>query len=101
MATNKDLLHKAMLKNCSAYFEQTKDLRAVDALGSREHVLKVLLHSDAMKDIPKSTTDTKFIAKQLGGVSRKLVHKCHNSKVPFKALSQKPREKYIRKSAFI
>ena len=88
MATNKDLLYKAMLKNCSTYFEQTKAARAVDALRDREHVLKVLLHSDIMKEIPQCTMNTKFIAKQMGGVSRKLVHKCCNSKVPFKALFQ-------------
>ena len=101
MAINKDLLHKAMLKNCTTYFEQTKDLRNVDALRDREHVLKVLLHSDAMTELPQSTMSSKFISKQLGGVSRKLVHKCRNSKVPFKAFSQKPRKKYLRKSAFI
>ena len=59
-----------MLKNFSTYFEQTKDLHTVDALRNREHVLKVLLHLDAMKNIPQSTMamDTKFLAKQLGSV---------------------------------
>jgi hypothetical protein len=61
MAINKDLLHKAMLKNCTTYFEQTKDLRNVDALRDREHVLQVLLHSDAMTEIPQYLRKSAFI----------------------------------------
>ena len=101
MATKKDLLQNAMFKNCTTYFEATKDLRSVGALRDRDTVLSILLHSDGMSNITEAALPTSFIAKQLGGVSRRFVNKCRNSKVAFKAMSDKPRKKTLRKSSFI
>ena len=98
MATKKDLLQNAMFKNCTNYFEATKDLRSVGALRDRDTVLSILLHSDGMSNITEAALPTSFIAKQLGGVSRRFVSKCRNSKVAFKAMSDKPRKKTLQKS---
>ena len=95
MATKKDLLQNAMFKNCTTYFEATKDLRSVGALRDRDTVLSILLHSDGMSNITEAALPTSFIAKQLGGISRRFVKKCRNSKVAFKAMSDKPRKKTL------
>ena len=93
-------LNNAMLSNAKAFLGNTSNMRNQECLDARDTVLKVLLNTNAMKDIPPKLVSNNTIGKELN-ISKVQVKLYRNNNIPFDKIETNAKPKTVKTSSFI